>query len=117
MVSLIMNELNLTMKHRTRDNVGGVVIGGEPMEFRYDPIIGDLFNLMLKVSCLSYSVTDTVSDIDLKSRPTNYVRLRSIFTEWIKPGDQARGYRHVKHLEVDNCRILARIKNSAKGAN
>jgi hypothetical protein len=33
MVCRVMHRLEITMKHRGRDNVGGVVIGGQPIDF------------------------------------------------------------------------------------
>jgi hypothetical protein len=55
MVCLVMNQRQITMKHRGRDNVGGVVIGENPIEFEELPENTLFFESILDLSSLACS--------------------------------------------------------------
>jgi hypothetical protein len=55
LVCLVMSELQMEMKHRGRDNVGGVLIGGQPIEYRENPCINEFVEALTEFSSLACS--------------------------------------------------------------
>jgi hypothetical protein len=56
-VADVMHELTLNVKHRRRDNVGGVVISGNPPEFT-DTKSERIFQSLIHISSLEYYDSD-----------------------------------------------------------
>jgi hypothetical protein len=111
MVCRVMNDLEITMEHRGRDNVGGVVIGGGPIPFEELSQSVQLLESLIELSSLA--CTDPTRD-DLLTLPQV---TEQFILKWAGEADDP----HVaapdptpSSLSTKNWRIMPRITNAQR---
>jgi hypothetical protein len=97
-----MHELSLSVKHRRRDNVGGVVISGKPPEFT-DTESETIFQSLIHISSLEYY--DSNPDILLSLH-----EIKGILRGW------CANDRHHDNGQISKATFSGKIANSRIGA-
>jgi hypothetical protein len=106
MVCLVMYELEITMKHRGRDNVGGVVIGDDPIQFEEMPENVHFLESIIELSSLACSDPTDENLLSLTEVTEQFVS--SWANKDVRPGRVAPDPA-TSCLAIKNNRILPRI--------
>jgi hypothetical protein len=110
-VCCVMNDLGITMKHRGRDNVGGTVIGGSPIEF--EELTEDIMFLesIIELSSLALDAVPEDHKLTLTQVTEEFI-LR--WADEANHPDLAAPVPTPTSLSTKNCRILPRITDAQR---
>jgi hypothetical protein len=116
LVCVVMNDLQLNIKHRGRDNVGGVVIGGDRHEFQEPGYMDRILEQAIALSCLSYCNRVTRSFYDAPMQGMPLAELTGWVAEWAHDDEHHRNDPKCRgRRSPDNSRILPRVQSSQNG--
>lgn len=98
------------MKHRGRDNVGGVVIGGDPIVFEELPEHLQFLESIIELSSLAFTESHRGGLLTLKEVTEQFILF---WADEDSHPDHASPDRTTSSFSTKNCRIMPRIMKVA----